>query len=40
MKKPILNISYSKLFDLPISWNTVELYETACELGSDGYEKS
>ena len=35
MKKPILNISYSKLFDLPIPWNTAELYETACELGFD-----
>lgn len=35
MKKPILNISYSKLFDLPIPWNTAELYETACKLGFD-----
>lgn len=27
--KKIVNISYSKLFDLPLPWNTVELYEAA-----------
>ena len=31
----ILNISYSKLFDLPLPWNSAEVFETACSLGFD-----
>lgn len=34
--KKIVNISYSKLFDLPLPWNTVELYEAACKAGFNG----
>ncbi len=33
--KKILNISYSKLVDLPYAFNTVELYEAACKSGFD-----
>ena len=32
----VLNIAYSKLFDLPIPWNSKEVYEAACEYGFDG----
>ena len=35
MKEP-LKISYSTLPDLPIPWNTAELFEAACRLGFDG----
>lgn len=31
----ILNISYSKLTDIPVPFNTAELYETACMKGFD-----
>ena len=34
-KEP-LKISYSTLPDLPIPWNTAELFEAACRLGFDG----
>ena len=33
--KKILNIAYSKLFDLAIPWNSAEVFETACKLGFD-----
>ena len=33
--KKILNIAYSKLFDLAIPWNSAEVFETACILGFD-----
>ena len=32
----VLNISYSKLSDIPLPWNTAELYEFACQHGFDG----
>lgn len=32
----VLKISYSTLPDLPIPWNTAELFEAACKLGFDG----
>ena len=32
----ILNIAYSKLFDLTNPWNSAENFETACKLGFDG----
>ena len=36
IKNEILNISYSKLYDLDIPWNTTELYRAACDAGFDG----
>ena len=36
IKNEILNISYSKLYDLDIPWNTTELYGAACDAGFDG----
>ena len=36
VKNEILNISYSKLFDLKLPWNTPELYKAACKSGFDG----
>lgn len=32
----VLNIAYSKLFDLNIPWNSAEVFEEACKLGFDG----
>jgi len=32
----VLYISYSRFFDLPIPWNAVETYETACKSGFNG----
>ena len=37
IKNEILNVSYSKLFDLKnIPWNSAELYDAACKAGFDG----
>jgi len=32
----ILNVSYSKLFDIDIPWNSAEVFECACKLDFDG----
>ena len=36
IKNEVLNVSYSKLFDLKLPWNSAEMYEAACKAGYDG----